>query len=105
VSPWRRPFADLVRRQLDLFAEDEAALLTEARAAEVAWQRTGRDDAEAAYGDWQLIADAVGEQLLDLRETYAATLDASTATRYRSAFGSLAKKRFPRFVVLLDDER
>jgi hypothetical protein len=104
VSPWRRPFADLVRRQLDLFAEDEAALLAEAREAEVAWQRTGRDDAEEAYGDWQLVADAVGERLLELRETYAATLDDSTATRYRHAFSSLAKKRFPRFVVFLDDE-
>ena len=103
MSLWRRPFADLVRRQLDLFAEDEAVPLAEAREAEIAWLRTGRDDAEEAYGDWQLVADAVGERLLDLRETYAATLDDSAATKYRTAFDRAASKRFPRFVALLDD--
>ena len=102
MSLWRRPFADLGRRQLDLFAEDEAALLAEAHAAEVAWQRTGRDDAEEAYGDWQLVADAVGERLLDLRETYAATLEEDIADRYRIAFDRAAARRFPRFVGVLE---
>ena len=101
MSLWRRPFADLVRRQLDLFAEDEAALLAEARAAELTWQRTSRDEAEEAYGDWQLIADAVGERLLDLRETYSSTLDESAAEAYRRSFGKAAVKRFPRFAELV----
>ena len=70
----RRRFAELVDRQLDLFAADEATLLEEAREAEEAWTRAGREDAEEAFGDWQLIADAIAERLLDLRETYAATL-------------------------------
>jgi len=98
----RRLFADLVRRQLDLFAEDEAALLDEARAAEVAWQRAGRDVAEEAYGDWQLVADALGERLLDVRETYAATLDETMTASYRQAFDKATSKRFPRFAALLD---
>ena len=102
MSLWRRPFADLVGRQLDLFAEDEGALLAEARTAETAWLRTGRDDAEEAYGDWQLVADAVGERLLDLRETYVATLDEGAVDAYRRAFGKAAAKRFPRFAGLLD---
>ena len=101
MSLWRRPFADLGRRQLDLFAEDEAALLAEAREAEAVWQRTGRDDAEEAYGDWQLIADAVGERLLDLSETYSSTLDESAAEAYRRSFAKATAKRFPRFVELL----
>ncbi len=100
----RRPFTDLVRRQLDLFAQGEAALLAEAREAETAWQRTGRNEAEEAYGDWQLVADTIAEQLLDLRETYAATLDETVAATYRDVFGRQARKRFPRFVALLDDE-
>lgn len=99
----RRPFADLVRRQLQLFAGDEAALLAEAQAAEVAWQRAGRDDAEEAYGDWLLVADAIAERLLDLRETYASTLDETAAAGYRNAFDRLAQRRFPRFVALLGD--
>ena len=101
MSFWRRPFADLVRRQLDLFARDEAALLEEARVAEVVWQRAGRDEAEEAYGDWQLIADAIGERLLDVRETYAATVDRDSDA-YRLAFGKAAAKRFPRFTTLLE---
>jgi hypothetical protein len=104
VSLWRRPFADLVRRQLDLFAQDEAVLLEEARAAEIAWQRSDRESAEEAYGDWQLVADSVAERLLDLRETYADTLDETTGGTYRNAFDRQAGKRFPRFVALLDDE-
>ena len=98
----RRPFADLVRRQLDLFAHDDVSLFEEARAAEVAWQRAGRDTAEEAYGDWQLVADTIAERLLDIRETYAATLDDSTADTYRRSFGTAALKRFPRFAGLLD---
>ena len=104
MSFGRRPFTDLVRRQLDLFAQDEAALLAEAHKAETAWKRAGRDEAEEAYGDWQLVADAIAERLLDLRETYAATLDDAVAERYRGAFDRQARKRFPRLVALLDDE-
>jgi hypothetical protein len=102
VSLWRRPFADLVRRQLDLFADDEVALLEEARLADVAWRKAGRNEAEEAYGDWQLVADAIGERLLELRETYAATLDDTTAASYRHAFDRATSKRFPRFSSLLD---
>lgn len=101
MSLWRRPFADLVRRQLDLFAQDEAALLEEARTAEIAWQRSSRESAEEAYGDWQLVADSIAERLLDLRETFAATLDSGGADAYRHSFGKTAAKRFPRFVELL----
>ena len=98
----RRPFADLVQRQLDLFVADEAALLEEAHAAEVTWQRTGRDEAEEAYGDWQLIADAIAERLLDLRETYAGTLDETVSETYRGVFDRRARKRLPHFTTLLD---
>ena len=99
----RNRFADLVRRQLDLFARDEVALLDEAREAEEVWRRAGREDAEEAYGDWQLVADAIAERLLDLREAYAATLDEATASEYRGELDRAARKRFPRFTALLDE--
>ena len=69
------PFAELVERQLALFAEDEAELLAEAAEAEAAWIRAGRDTAEESYGDFQLVVDAIADRLLALRETYARTLD------------------------------
>ena len=100
MSLWRRPFADLVRRQLDFFGRDEAALLEEARMAEAGWQRAGLDEAEEAYGDWQLVADTISDLLLNLRETYVATVDAE-ADAYRRAFDKAASKRFPRLTTFL----
>ena len=97
-------FDDLVRTQLDLFAEDEADLLAEATAADHAWARAGRDEAEELYGDYQLVVDAIADRLLDVRETYAATLADGAADEYRSAFTRAATKRFRRYAALLSDE-
>ena len=70
----RGRFHELVERQLDLFA-DETELLDEAREADAAWSSAAADESEELYGDYQLVVDAIGERLYDLRETYAATLD------------------------------
>ena len=88
-------FAQLARRQLDLFTEDEAALLAEADEAERAYDAAERDDAEEAYGDFQLVLDAVADRLIELRETYAATLDEEATLQYEAAFDRAAGKRFP----------
>ena len=100
---FRRPgrFDDLVRRQLELFAEDEADLLAEAQSADDAWTRAGRDEAEERYGDYQLVVDAIADGLLDLRETYAATLADDAVDEYRDAFTRAATKRFPRYSSLV----
>ena len=85
-----------MRRQLDLLVEDEAELLAEAADAERAYDAAERDDAEEAYGDYQLVLDALGDRLIELRVTYAATLDEEAALEYESAFDRAAEKRFPR---------
>ena len=92
----RRRFAELVRRQLDLFTEDEAELLAEADAAERAYDAAEREEAEELYGDFQLALDAAGEALAALRDTYAPTLDDDAGDAYRSTFDRAAAKRFPR---------
>jgi hypothetical protein len=97
------PFRELVERQLALFAEDEAELLREAVDAEAAWNEAGRDVAEEAYGDYQLVVDAIADRLLDVREAYAATLDTETAEAYRRAFGAGAARRFRRYASLVAD--
>jgi hypothetical protein len=99
----RGRFADLIRRQLDLFETDDAPLLEEADNADAAWTNASRDDAEERYGDYQLVADAIGEHLHDIRETYAARLDERAAEDYRAAFNRAAGKRFRRFAGLLED--
>ena len=99
----RGRFGELVERQLDLFATDEAGLLEEAGAADDAWSRSPREESEERFGEYQLIVDAVADRLYDLREGYASSLDDETAEEYRSAFNRAASKRFRRFAALLED--
>jgi hypothetical protein len=100
----RGRFRELVETQLELFATDEAEFLREAEAADAAWTKAGRDETEELYGDYQLVVDAIGERLYDVRETYAGTLDEEAAEEYRGAFDAAARKRFRRFAAFLEDE-
>ncbi len=90
----RDRFAELVQRQVDLFAEDEAELLEEADAAERAYDAAERDAAEEAYGDYRLVLEALAERLEEVRDTYAATLEDDVADDYRETFDRAAAKRF-----------
>jgi hypothetical protein len=65
--------------------------------------RAGRDTAEEAYGDYQLIVDAIADRLLDVREAYAATLADDAVDAYRRTFASAAAKRFRRYASLVAD--
>ena len=98
-----RRFRELVARQLELFAGDEAELLAEADEADATWTRAPRDESEELYGDYQLVVDAIGERLYDLRESYAATLDDDAASDYRDAFDRASRKRFPRYSAFLEE--
>lgn len=99
-----RRFRELVQRQLDLLAEDEAELLAEAEEADARWTHADRDESEELYGDYQLVVDAIGERLYDVRETYARTLDEDVRTAYRTTFDRAASERFPRYTAFLEDE-
>jgi NTP pyrophosphatase (non-canonical NTP hydrolase) len=99
----RRRFDDLVQRQLDLFAADDRDLLTEAAEAESAWNASQAESAEEAYGDYQLVVDAIADRLLDIRETYAHALDEEAADEYRDAFTRAASRRYRRYTTLLAD--
>ncbi|HEY7731622.1 MAG TPA: hypothetical protein VH950_12020 [Gaiellaceae bacterium] len=99
----RSRFDDLVARQLELFAADERALLAEIANADAAWTRAGRDEAEEAYGDYQLAVDAASDRLLEIREAYASTLDEPADGEYRAAFSRAVGKRFRRLPTLLSD--
>ena len=99
----RGRFQELVERQLDLFAADDAHLLQEASEAEAAWNRVGRDESEEAYADYQLVVDAIADRLLDIRETYRRTLAPESDDEYAAAFTKAATRRFRRFATLLAD--
>ena len=92
----RDRFGDLVRRQLDLFAEDEAELLREAEEAELTYDAADRDDAEEVYGDLQLVYVAIVERLEEIRDTYARTLGTDADREYERAFDRESRRRYPR---------
>lgn len=96
-------FHELVERQLDLFAADEAELLDEAVEAEAAYRAAPAGEAEEAYGDYQLVVDAIADRLLDIRESYARTLDEDAAEEYGAEFTREATKRYRRYATLLAD--
>jgi hypothetical protein len=95
----RNRFGDLVRRQLDLFERDETELLEEAETAERTYDKAEREDAEEAYGDYQLVLESVVESLEELRDTYATTLDDDSRDTYEQAFNRAAQKRFPKLTA------
>lgn len=101
----RGRFADVVGRQLDLFENEESPLLEDAVAADEAWTHAEREEAEELYGDYQLVVDALAERLLDVRESYASSLDEAAADAYRTAFNRIALKRLRPYTGLLLDDR
>lgn len=99
----RGRFREVVQRQLDIFAADEVALLDEGEAADAAWTSADRKESEELFGDYQLVVDAIGERLYEIRESYAGTLDETTADEYRAAFNRAAAKRFGRYASFLEE--
>ncbi len=98
----RRRFADLVERQLDLFEREQAGLIRDVEAALAAYDRAERDEAEARYGDYLDLVETGQDELVELRDAYAASLDEDTADEYRATFNDRVRKRLPRFGLELD---
>ena len=98
----RGRFFELVERQLDLFEREHAGLMRDAEAALRAYDAAERADAEERYGDYLDLVETGQDELVELREGYAATLEEDTAAEYRDAFNRLARKRLPRFGLELD---
>jgi hypothetical protein len=96
VSFRRNRFVDVVTRQLDVFAEDEAGgLLEEVRDAKTVYDRAERDQAEERYGDYMDVVEAATESLADMRWQYASTLDETSAEEYEQVFNRAVRKRWP----------
>jgi hypothetical protein len=91
----RYRFSDVIARQLDLFAADEAdGLLAEVAEEKRRYDETDRDDAEEAYGDYADAVDAVKDALADMRDRFAATLGEDAADEYADAFEDAARRRW-----------
>lgn len=99
----RKRFADLIARQLDLFEREQRALIEQCVAAERAYDRAARGDAEERYGDYVDLVETGTEILADIRDHFARTLDEATAEEYEAAFNRAVAKRLPRFALEIEN--
>jgi hypothetical protein len=99
----RRRFRDVVERQLDLFEREHAGLIGDVDAAENAYDRAGRDEAEERYADYLDLVETATEVLAELRDNYAASLDEDAAEEYEQAFNRAVLRRLPRFALEIED--
>ena len=72
-------------------------------AAERAYDRAPRDEAEERYGDYVDLVETGTEVLAGLRDNFAATLDEETAVEYEDAFNIAVVRRFRRFALEIED--
>jgi hypothetical protein len=89
-----RRFVDLIERQLDLFAAEQAGLIADVEAALGAYDHAPRGEAEERYGDFLDLVETGTDELIDLRENYA---DDEVAEEYRDVFNDVVRRRLPRF--------
>jgi hypothetical protein len=93
VSFRRRRFAQLIERQLALVASDEGDLFADVEARRHDYAAADRDDAEEAFGDYQLALEALKDRLTEIRDAYGATL--ADPEEYERAFERAAARRWP----------
>ena len=99
----RRRFADVIEHQLRLFERDHAGLIADCDAAERAYDRAPRDEAEERYGDYLDLVETGTELLAELRDNYATALEEAAAAEYEAAFDRAVLKRFPRFALEIEE--
>jgi hypothetical protein len=100
---FRKRFADVVSRQLDLFEREHAGLIADCAAAERAYDRADRTEAEERYGDYVDLVETATELLADLRDGYASTLEDEAADECETTFNRAVLKRLPRFALEIED--
>jgi hypothetical protein len=100
---FRRRFAEVIARQLDLFVREHGDLIAECDAAERRYDAAGREDAEELYGDYVDLVESGTELLADLRDNFARTLDEAQSEEYEEAFNRAVVKRLPRFGLEIEN--
>jgi Mg2+ and Co2+ transporter CorA len=97
----KRRFADVIERQLDLFAEDRRDVFDEVRDRKRLYDAGDRDEAEELYGDYMDAVETATEALADMRDRFARTLD-DDAAEYEQEFNRAVKKRWPTLGLEID---
>jgi len=100
---FRRRFSDVIARQLDVFAEDDADVIEDCRRAERAYNEADRDEAEEKYGDYVDRVELATEALAEMRDRYKRTLDDAAGEEYEQAFNRAVRKRWPPFGLEIEN--
>jgi len=98
----RGRFVDLVERQIALFTAENAGLIRDTEAALDTYNRAPRDEAEERYGDYLDLVETGTDELIELRDNFASTLDEDSYEEYHDVFNRVVRKRLPRFGLQLD---
>lgn len=93
---------DLVERQIALFEAENQGLISDTEAALASYNRAPRDEAEERYGDYLDLVETGTDELVELRNNFAATLDEDSYEEYHEVFNRTVRKRLPRFGLELD---
>ena len=98
----RGRFVDLVDRQIALFEVEHQGLIRDTEAALDAYNGAPRDEAEERYGDYLDLVETATDELIELRDNFAAGLDEDAYEEYHAVFNKTVRKRLPRFGLELD---
>jgi len=98
----RRRFGDLIDRQLRVFSEDHGDRLAAIRTAHAAYRDAGREEAEERYGNYADELEWAAEELMEMRDAYAAALDEEAEDRYLREFRASVQRSLPEIASALD---
>ena len=98
----RDRFRDVIDRQLALFERENAELLRDAGDAFDAYHSAGADEAEARYETYLDRVETAQDELVEIRDSFAVTLDEDTAEAYRAEFNARVRKKLPRYGLELE---
>jgi hypothetical protein len=101
---FRKRFGEVIARQLELFAADNARLLERIAEARDAYVAAPRNEAEARFGEYQAWVVDGTDALARLRDTYASSLDDSAEVEYRDAFNRAVRRRFGDLALELEED-
>jgi hypothetical protein len=96
-------FSDVIGRQLDLFEQEQAALIEDCDTAELKYDQAGRDDAEERYADYLDLVETGTEELAAMRDNFASAMDEEAAEEYEAEFNRAVAQRLPRFALEIED--
>jgi hypothetical protein len=99
----RARFAEVIGRQLDLFETEHSGLIADCDAAERAYDKADRDEAEERYGEYLDLVETGTELLAGLRDNFASTMDELASAEYQAEFNLTVLKRLRRFAVEIED--